>query len=64
MISLYPKKKEIIYLNKSDLIKKDDLNEKIASFKKRIKQKYKVISIFKKDDIQNVKKSLVNNVNR
>ena len=58
------KKKEIIYLNKSDLIKKDDLNEKIASFKKRIKQKYKVISIFKKDDIQNVKKSLVNNVNR
>ena len=37
MISLYPKK-EIIYLNKSDLIKKDDLNEKIASFKKRIKQ--------------------------
>ena len=63
MISLYPKK-EIIYLNKSDLIKKDDLNEKIASFKKRIKQKYKVISIFKKDDIQNVKRSLVNNVNR
>ena len=58
------KKKEIIYLNKSDLIKKDDLNEKIASFKKRIKQKYKVISIFKKDDIQNVKRSLVNNVNR
>ncbi len=58
------KKKEIIYFNKSDLIKKDDLNEKIASFKKRIKQKYKVISIFKKDDIQNVKRSLVNNVNR
>ena len=62
-LSLY-KKKEIIIFNKSDLIKKDDLEKKISRFKQKIKRKYEIISLFKKDDIQIVKKTLVNNVNK
>ena len=61
--SLY-KKKEIIIFNKSDLIKEDDLEKKISRFKQKIKRKYEIISLFKKDDIQIVKKTLVNNVNK
>ena len=62
-LSLY-KKKEIIIFNKSDLIKEDDLEKKISRFKQKIKRKYEIISLFKKDDIQIVKKTLVNNVNK
>ena len=62
-LSLY-KKKEIIIFNKSDLIKKDDLEKKISRFKQKIKRKYEIISLFKKDDIQIVKKTLINNVNK
>ncbi len=62
-LSLY-KKKEIIFLNKSDLIEKNDLTKKISKFKQKIKQKYKIISLFKKDDIQIIKKTLISNVNR
>ena len=58
------KKKEIIFLNKSDLIEKCTLKKKLDVFSKNIKKKYKIISIFNKDDIQTIKKALVKNVNR
>ena len=58
------KKKEIIYFNKSDLLEKNELEEKLYVFKSKVKKKYKIISVFKKDDIQTIKKELVTNVNR
>ena len=58
------KKKEIIYFNKSDLFEKKELKEKLDIFRNKIKKKYKIISVFKKDDIQTVKKELITNVNR
>ena len=58
------KKKEIIYFNKSDLIEKNKLKEKLDIFSGKIKKKYKIISVFKKDDIQTIKKVLISNVNR
>ncbi len=57
------KKKEIIFFNKSDLLKKDDIYKKIKGFKNKIKTKYEVISIFSNEDIQRVKKLLIKNVN-
>ena len=57
------KKKEIIYFNKSDLIEKNVLREKLDNFSSKIKKKYKIISVFKKDDIQSIKKVLITNVN-
>ena len=58
------KKKEVIYFNKSDLVEKNILKEKLDLFRSKIKKKYKIISVFKKDDIQTIKKVLVTNVNR
>ena len=58
------KKKEIIFFNKSDLIEKNDLKEKIIKFKNKIKQKCNIISTFKKDDIQKIKKVIIANVNK
>ncbi len=58
------KKKEVIYLNKSDLVEKNILKEKLDFFSSKIKKKYKVISVFKKDDIQTIKRVLVTNVNK
>ena len=58
------KKKEIIYFNKSDLAEKNTLREKLDLFSNKIKKKYKIISTFKKDDIQTIKKVLITNVNR
>ena len=57
------KKKEIIYFNKSDLVEKNKLKEKLDIFSGKIKKKYKIISVFKKDDIQTIKKALISNVN-
>jgi len=57
------KKKEIIFLNKSDLLKKDDINKKLKEFKNKIKSKCEVISVFSNKDIQKVKKLLIKNVN-
>ena len=57
-------KKEIIFFNKSDLIEKKDLDEKMSKFKDKINSKYKIISIFNKDDIQTIKKALIANVNK
>tara|TARA_Y200000002_G_C22670969_1_gene660005 strand:- start:1429 stop:2415 length:987 start_codon:yes stop_codon:yes gene_type:complete len=58
------KKKEIIYFNKSDLLEKKILKQKLDIFTKKIKKKYKIISVFKKDDIQTIKKVLVTNINK
>ena len=58
------KKKEIIFFNKSDLIEKKDLDKKMSKFKDKINSKYKIISIFNKDDIQTVKKALIVNVSK
>ena len=57
-------KKEIIFFNKSDLIEKKDLNKKMSKFKSKVNSKYKIISIFNKDDIQTIKKALIANVNK
>ena len=64
MIYLYPKKKEIIYFNKSDLVEKSVLKEKLDLFSNKVKKKFKIISVFKKDDIQTIKKLLVTDVNK
>ena len=58
------KKKEIIYFNKSDLVEKNKLKEKLDIFSGKIKKKYKIISVFKKDDIQTIKKVLVTSINK
>jgi len=58
------KKKEIIYFNKSDLLEKKILKRKLDIFTRKIKKKYKIISVFKKDDIQTIKKVLVTNINK
>ena len=62
-LSLF-KKKELIFFNKSDLLEKEIIKEKISKFKAQIKKKHRIISIFKKDDIQFIKKELITNVNR
>jgi GTP-binding protein len=56
------KKKEIIFFNKSDLLKKEDINKKLKVFKSKIKRKYEVISVFSNDDIKKIKKILIKNV--
>ena len=57
------KKKEIIFFNKSDLLKKDNIERKMNEFKSKIKAKSEVISVFSNKDIQKVKKLLIKNVN-
>ena len=52
-------KKEIIFFNKSDLFRNDEINKKLADFKNMIKTKYEIISVFSNKDIQNIKKLLV-----
>ena len=56
------KKKEIIFFNKSDLLKKDNIERKMKEFKSKIKTKSEVISVFSNKDIQKVKKLLIKNV--
>ena len=63
------KKREIIFFNKSDLLKKEDIDKKdeiekkLKEFKSKIKKKYEVISIFVEKDIQKIKKILIKNAN-
>ena len=57
------KKKEIIFFNKSDLLKKDNIERKMKEFKSKIKAKSEVISVFSNKDIQRVRKLLIKNVN-
>ena len=57
------KKKEIIFFNKSDLIEKIEITKKLKEFKKRVKAKYEVISVYSNKDIQKIKKLLIKNAN-
>ena len=56
------KKKEIIFFNKSDLLEKQEIEDKLKKFKAKIKKKYEIISVFSKNDIQKIKKILIKNV--
>ena len=62
-LTLY-KKRELIFFNKSDLLEKNVIKDKVLKFKEQIKQKYRIISTFKRDDIQSIKKVLISNVNK
>ena len=57
------KKREIIFFNKSDLLEDNVINKKLEEFKKKIKTKYEIISIYSTKDIQKIKKLLVKYVN-
>ena len=57
------KKKEIVFFNKSDLLKKEEIDKKIKEFKNKIKIKYEIISVFSNKDVQKIKKLLIKNVN-
>ena len=57
------KKKEIIFFNKSDLLENNEINEKLKEFKKKIKTKYEIISVYSNKDIQKMKKLLVKYAN-
>jgi len=57
------KKKEIIFFNKSDLLDQKEINKKLNEFRKKIKSKYEIISVFSNKDIQRIKKLLVKNAN-
>ena len=54
-------KKEIIFLNKSDLLESEEIDKKVKDFKKKIKKKYKIVSLNLKKDILNIKKELIKN---
>ena len=57
------KKNEIIFFNKSDLLNEKEISNKLDEFKKKVKSKYEVISVFSDKDIQKVKKLLIKNAN-
>jgi len=57
------RKKEIIFFNKSDLLKKEDIDKKLKEFKDKTKKNYEVISVFSNKDVQRIKKILIKNVN-
>ncbi len=57
------KKKEIIFLNKSDLLEINEINEKLKDFKKKVKTKYEIISVYSNKDIQKIKKLLIKYAN-
>ena len=57
------KKKEIIFFNKSDLYKNEEIKKKLNDFRKKIKKKYEVISVFSKNDIEKTKKILMKYAN-
>ncbi len=57
------KKKEIIFFNKSDLLENNEINEKLKEFKKRIKTKYEIVSVYSNKDIQRMKKLLIKYAN-
>ena len=57
------KKKEIIFFNKSDLLEKIEISKKLKEFKKKVKAKNEVISVFSNKDIQKIKKLLIKNAN-
>ena len=56
-------KKEIIIFNKSDLLENNEIIKKLNEFKKKIKSKFEIISVFSNKDLLKVKKLLIKNVN-
>ena len=54
-------KKEIIFFNKSDLLDEREINKKLSEFKKKIKSKYEIISVYSNKDIKKIKKILIKN---
>ena len=56
------KKKEIIVFNKSDLLGKKEIDEKLKLFKKKIKKKYEIISVIADKNLISLKKILLKNV--
>ena len=57
------KKKEIIFFNKSDLFKSNEINKKLKEFKKKIKTKHEIISVYSSKDVQKIKKLLIKYAN-
>ena len=53
------KKREIIFFNKSDLLEGNEINEKLKEFKKKVKTKYEIVSVYSNKDIQKIKKLLI-----
>ena len=58
------KKKEIIFFNKSDLLEKKEIQDKLKNFKKKISKESDFISVFSQKDINKIKKVLIKNVNK
>ena len=56
------KKKEIILFNKIDMMKENEINKKIFSFKKKIKKNTFKVSVIQNKHLVNIKKLLINNV--
>ena len=57
------KKKEIVFFNKSDLLSKEEISKKLNEFKKKIKSKYEIISVFSDKDVKKIKKIIIKNAN-
>ena len=57
------KKKEIIFFNKSDLLDENEINEKLKEFKKKIKTRYEIVSVYSNKDLQKIKKLLIKYAN-
>ncbi len=57
------KKKEIIFFNKSDLFREEEIDQKLKEFKKQIKIKYEIISVYSNKDIKKIKKMLIKYAN-
>ncbi len=57
------RKKEIIFFNKSDLLQDSEVNKKLKEFKKKIKTKYEIVSVYSNKDIQKIKKILIKYAN-
>ena len=47
----------------SDLLDDNEINEKLKEFKKKIKTKYEVVSVYSNKDIQKIKKLLIKYAN-
>ena len=51
------------YPRGSELIKDHEVNEKLKEFKKKIKTKYEIISVYSNKDVQKIKKLLIKYAN-
>ena len=62
--AILAKKKEIICLNKTDLLDVKEVEKKMKIFKDKINKKFDVISVFSKKDLLKIKKILIKNASR